>query len=589
MPDVTIDALIERYPVLLFDAFGVLIHGSGPLDGAAGLIDRLNGIGKPYYILTNDASKLEATAARTLQDYGLDVPPERIIPSGALLARHFASHNLAGARTAVLGPADSAAFVERAGGRVVPPTEPFEVLVIGDESGFPFLETVDAVLSALIARLDRGEAVHLVLPNPDLIYPKADRGFGIASGSLALLFEAALALRYPDRPPARFVRLGKPYPAIFEEAARRSGTRDMVMLGDQLETDIRGANAFGIPSVLVATGVSGPGTTALPAALRPTYRLASLASRPAAPAGAFPEPIASIKNFAAISSRLATAGQPSEAQIRALAQDGFEAIVNLGLLDPRYCLPDEAGLVRSLGLAYHHIPVDFQAPAATDLERFFAVMRQEQDRKLFVHCAANYRVSSFLALYGQARLGWSQQEADAHIRRVWEPNPTWAAFIAASRSALGLRDSARPAADAAPPDGREEPLRGLFQEDAMIAPTAIDHICLVVTSLAASRDYYRRLFDFTFAPREGDPDTLAVESGAVHFFLTQVPGAPPDFLRRQHLSFRVADLDDAIARLAAAGVAEYATGRVDFFRRNNYRWCEWRDPDGIRLECVQPL
>jgi len=123
----------------------------------------------------------------------------------------------------------------------------------------------------------------------------------------------------------------------------------------------------------------------------------------------------------------------------------------------------------------------------------------------------------------------------------------------------------------------------------MIAPTAIDHTCLIVTSLAASRDYYRRLFDFTFAPREGDPDTWAVESGAVHFFLTQVPDTPPEFLRRQHLSFRVENLDDAIARLAAAGVADRTTGRVDFFRQNNYRWCEWRDPDGIRLECVQPL
>jgi len=454
VPDVTIDALIERHAVLLFDAFGVLIHGSGPLDGAAGLIERLNGIGKPYYILTNDASKLEATAARTLQGYGLHVPPERIIPSGALLERHFASHGLAGAPTAVLGPADSAAFVERAGGRVVPPTEPFEVLVIGDESGFPFLETVDAVLSALIARLDRDEAVRLVLPNPDLIYPKADRGFGIASGSLALLFEAALALRYPNRPPARFVRLGKPYPAIFEEAARRSGTRDMVMLGDQLETDIRGANAFGIPSVLVTTGVNGPGAASLPPALRPTYRLASLASRPVTPAAAFPEPIASIRNFIPLSDRLATAGQPSEAQLRALAQAGFEVVVNLGLLDPRYCLPDEAGLVRALGLAYHHIPVDFRAPAAADLERFFAVMQQEQDRKLFAHCAANYRVSCFLALYGEARLGWSRQRADAHIRRAWEPDPVWTAFLAASRSALEAGGSARPAAGTASPDGR---------------------------------------------------------------------------------------------------------------------------------------
>jgi catechol 2,3-dioxygenase-like lactoylglutathione lyase family enzyme len=123
----------------------------------------------------------------------------------------------------------------------------------------------------------------------------------------------------------------------------------------------------------------------------------------------------------------------------------------------------------------------------------------------------------------------------------------------------------------------------------VISPIAIDHTCLVVRSLDRARDYYRRLFDFSFTPREGDPDTLAVESPQVHFFLTQAPDAPADFLRRQHISFRVEDLDEAITRLVAAGVADRTTGRVDFFRQNNYRWCEWRDPDGIRLECVQSL
>jgi ribonucleotide monophosphatase NagD (HAD superfamily) len=52
----------------------------------------------------------------------------------------------------------------------------------------------------------------------------------------------------------RFVSLGKPHPAIFEEAVRRAGTRHMVMIGDRLETDIRGANDFGIASALVTAG-----------------------------------------------------------------------------------------------------------------------------------------------------------------------------------------------------------------------------------------------------------------------------------------------------------------------------------------------
>jgi protein tyrosine phosphatase (PTP) superfamily phosphohydrolase (DUF442 family) len=147
-----------------------------------------------------------------------------------------------------------------------------------------------------------------------------------------------------------------------------------------------------------------------------------------------------IKNFIEVSGRLGTAGQPSEAQLREVADAGFEVVVNLGLLDPRYCLPDEAGTVASLGLAYHHIPVDFNAPQADDLTRFLDVMDASKDKKVFVHCAANYRVSSFVALYGESRLGWSPEQGDAHMRRVWEPNPTWVQFIADARA----RQSTRP-------------------------------------------------------------------------------------------------------------------------------------------------
>jgi ribonucleotide monophosphatase NagD (HAD superfamily) len=73
------------------------------------------------------------------------------------------------------------------------------------------------------------------------------------------------------------VRPGKPNAPPFAEALRRSGTRDMVMLGDQLETDIRGANDFGFDSVLVTTGVTASPRTPLAAQVRPAYYLRSLA------------------------------------------------------------------------------------------------------------------------------------------------------------------------------------------------------------------------------------------------------------------------------------------------------------------------
>ena len=273
---INIEKLMARYSVLLLDAYGVLVHTSGALPGAAQLIDTLNRNKKPYYILTNDASKLPATSTKLFQSFGLAIAPDRIITSGSLLVDYFSGNQLKDAPCAVLGPEDSTRYVELAGGRVVAPRDPFEVLVIGDESGYPFLETVDTVLSGLFKKFDDGANVHLVLPNPDLIYPKADQGFGITSGSIALILEAALQRRYPARPELKFARLGKPHAAIFKEALERSGTRDMVMIGDQLETDIRGAIEIGLDAVLVGTGITNMKLNDVDKSLQPTYYLDSL-------------------------------------------------------------------------------------------------------------------------------------------------------------------------------------------------------------------------------------------------------------------------------------------------------------------------
>jgi protein tyrosine phosphatase (PTP) superfamily phosphohydrolase (DUF442 family) len=146
-----------------------------------------------------------------------------------------------------------------------------------------------------------------------------------------------------------------------------------------------------------------------------------------------------IKNFLPIETangdgRIGTAGQPTEEELREVAADGYRAIVNLGLLNPEYCLPDEAGLAASLGLAYRHLPVNFDAPALADFEAFVAQMDAWSDERVFVHCAANFRVSSFIAVYGEMRLGWDRDRADRHARTFWEPNRTWQQFVADCRA-----------------------------------------------------------------------------------------------------------------------------------------------------------
>ena len=275
-PYITLTELIERFDVILFDSDGVLVRWPSAIPDAPEAIARLNALGKPYYVLTNDASQVAETRAARYAELGLDIDPDKIISSGMLLKPWFEDQGLRGARCVVLGTGDSAAYVREAGGEVAPFHEDFDVLVVGDQDGFPFLDATAAVLTTLFRKLDQGETPRLVIPNPDLYYPEKD-GFGFASGMVAGMFEAALALRYPDRPDLTFTRLGKPHPAMFHEAFRRANTRNMAMIGDTPSTDIRGANNVGIASVLVESGGGLVDLGSLPVGDRPGYRLWGLA------------------------------------------------------------------------------------------------------------------------------------------------------------------------------------------------------------------------------------------------------------------------------------------------------------------------
>ncbi|MBS0311777.1 MAG: protein tyrosine phosphatase family protein [Proteobacteria bacterium] len=140
-----------------------------------------------------------------------------------------------------------------------------------------------------------------------------------------------------------------------------------------------------------------------------------------------------IRNYRAVDDRLSTSGQPSVDQLREIAEAGFTLVVNLALHDdPRYSLPDEAGVVRSLGMRYVHIPVQFSAPTHADLLAFFEVMARNEGETIWVHCAANMRVSAFLGLYRVIQQGWTHERAFALMNDIWQPDETWSSFISAA-------------------------------------------------------------------------------------------------------------------------------------------------------------
>jgi protein tyrosine phosphatase (PTP) superfamily phosphohydrolase (DUF442 family) len=136
-----------------------------------------------------------------------------------------------------------------------------------------------------------------------------------------------------------------------------------------------------------------------------------------------------IYNFRKVSDKLACSGQPAEVQLPALAANGYRVVINLGLVDSKYSLKDEAGLVEGLGMVYHHIPVLFDDPQTEELLTFIELMKDNDGDKTLVHCAANYRASVFTGLYLFATKKLDEDGLESFITDVWQPDPVWQSFI----------------------------------------------------------------------------------------------------------------------------------------------------------------
>jgi len=135
-----------------------------------------------------------------------------------------------------------------------------------------------------------------------------------------------------------------------------------------------------------------------------------------------------IYNYRRAEEHIATGGQPTVEQLAAVAAAGCSTVINLALHDADYSLPDERRLVESLGMSYVHIPVIWERPTREDLARFSETLRALEGQDLFVHCAANVRVTVFIALDRVIRQGWPTESATAHVDVASLP-PVWQQFI----------------------------------------------------------------------------------------------------------------------------------------------------------------
>jgi uncharacterized protein (TIGR01244 family) len=138
-----------------------------------------------------------------------------------------------------------------------------------------------------------------------------------------------------------------------------------------------------------------------------------------------------IYNYLKVNDELITSGQPTAEQLKAAADEGFTAIINLVPSENQSALAGEAAIVQALGLKYVHVPVDWAAPQDSDFAAFEQAMQAVPDDRTLIHCAANFRVTAFYSLYAMKHLDWTAAQASEFRNTIWQGSdyPVWESFI----------------------------------------------------------------------------------------------------------------------------------------------------------------
>ncbi len=231
-------SLAETHDCLLVDLDGTVFRGIEPTTGA---VETLAEITTRTLFTTNNASRTAADVALHLRELGFSAKPEDVVTSAQTAARVLAKHLPPDAPVLIVGTEALAGEVSAVGLRPVRKWDDGPVAVVQGHS--PHTGWPDLAEAALAIR---GGALWIAA-NVDVTLP-SERGLLPGNGAMVAALRAAT-----DHEPQV---TGKPQPTLMTDALTRGDFRSPLVIGDRLDTDIAGANAAELPSLLVLTGVS---------------------------------------------------------------------------------------------------------------------------------------------------------------------------------------------------------------------------------------------------------------------------------------------------------------------------------------------
>lgn len=224
--------IADQFDVFLLDLDGVLYLSDEPILEAIDAVTRLRAGGKTIRILTNNPRLSRVALQQRFARAGLTLPVSAIVTAGWAAAHFLSQHGIT--RADVVGSAGTREALPSEG-ITLTSTAP-EAVVVGADRSTTYLDLQRAMDHIM-------QGAQFVGTNPDTSFP-TPTGRGLGAGAILQALKAATGV-------APMIA-GKPEPLIFEMAcADLPPDARILMIGDNPDTDIRGARRAGLSSILI--------------------------------------------------------------------------------------------------------------------------------------------------------------------------------------------------------------------------------------------------------------------------------------------------------------------------------------------------
>ncbi|MBL8293192.1 MAG: HAD family hydrolase [Bryobacterales bacterium] len=221
----------------LIDMDGVIYRGSEVIPGAAEFLRFLQESETPYLFLTNNSAYTPLDVVVKLRKFGIETSPEHVYTS-ALATAEFVRRQKPNGTAFVIGEGGLLSALNEVNYAISRESPDYVIVGEGRVLNFEMAEHAHRCIA---------NGSHLISTNSDTWCP-TDNGPRPGCGAIVALLEAATG--------RTAYHVGKPNPFMMRLARKRIGlsTEEVIMVGDTIETDIRGATDLGFQSILVLTG-----------------------------------------------------------------------------------------------------------------------------------------------------------------------------------------------------------------------------------------------------------------------------------------------------------------------------------------------